>query len=359
MDCPECERFEECIFDVTDIYLKFPLPFTCSKVLTYLGRSGLPFEARSDASARVTVPRGSVRKFLTELGGCMTDEELAATRVLTMPAGTVPQLDDFGRVLPLSRLVAVDQASWIQQMLDARNYKSMFQPMFSPDGKLVAVEALFRASDENGTAISPGYLFDLARAANMSFQVDLAARRSAVTMAAAAKLQDLQLFINFNPTSIYDPSYCLRTTVSTLEDLGFRPAGVVFEVTESDRVTNLDHLKGILAFYRRSGFKIALDDVGAGYSGLNLLNDLRPDYIKIDMHLIRGVDTDVYRQSIVGHIVGIAKDNGVNIVAEGIESDGELAWLKTQGIDLAQGYLLSRPVDAGAVRAAAAPLKTA
>jgi EAL domain-containing protein (putative c-di-GMP-specific phosphodiesterase class I) len=282
----------------------------------------------------------------------LTEEELMASHVLTLTAGTSPGIADFARVISLDRMIAANQAIWLETLLREDRYTSFFQPMYSAQtGHIVAVEALFRGLDEHGGMIAPGFMFDLARKAKMMFQLDLAARRSAVNQGAAHKLQDLLLFINFNPSSIYDPAYCLRTTISTIRELGFRPENIVFEVTESERVTNLDHLKGILAFYRRSGFKIALDDVGAGYSGLNLLRDLRPDFLKIDMHLVRDIDTDVFRQSIVGHVIGMAKDNSIRVVAEGIETEAERSHLRTAGVDLMQGFLMSKPRTAADIAA--------
>lgn len=113
----------------------------------------------------------------------------------------------------------------------------------------------------------------------------------------------------------------------------------MFEVTESDQVRDRQHLRGILAFYRSAGFRVALDDVGAGYFGLNLLQDLHPDYMK----MIRNVQADPFRQSIVTHLVALAHENGIRVVAEGIEAEVALAWLRSAGVDYVQGFLIARP----------------
>ncbi len=356
MRCPECEEFDQLLFPENDLYFSFPLKHTQEKFSAYCARAKIAENIAGKSASVVSLLSAALGPFFTGLGGLLTEEELSAVKVLSCPAKTIPSIDDFGRVVPLDRMIAAHQATWVERIITQNNYKSLFQPMFNgADGKLVAVEALFRGIDENGQLIAPSYLFELARRARMTFQTDLAARRSAVTMAAAAGLQDLLLFINFNPTSIYDPAYCLRSTVSTITELGFKPSNIVFEVTETERVTNLDHLRGILTFYRRNGFKIALDDVGSGYSGLNLLKELQPDYLKIDMHLIRDIDIDPFRQSIVRHIVEIARENGIKVVAEGLEKAEEHAWLSKLNVDLCQGYLFSKPVEATQVRAAYKP----
>jgi EAL domain-containing protein (putative c-di-GMP-specific phosphodiesterase class I) len=144
-------------------------------------------------------------------------------------------------------------------------------------------------------------------------------------------------------TAICDPSYCLRITVSACENAGLQPSSIVFEVTETDLVTDVRHLRGILAFYRKAGFRVALDDLGAGYAGLNLLKDLEPDIIKIDRHLITDIDTDTFKQNIVEHLISLAHKQQIKVVAEGIETQGEYTKLKAMGADLLQGYYLARP----------------
>lgn len=118
---------------------------------------------------------------------------------------------------------------------------------------------------------------------------------------------------------------------------------LIFETLESEHVDNYRHLTNILREYREFGFKTAIDDFGAGYSGLNLLADFQPDLIKLDMALIRDVDKDRVRQVIVRGIVTICEQLGVTVIAEGIESAGERDFLSDCGIFLMQGYWFARP----------------
>jgi hypothetical protein len=117
----------------------------------------------------------------------------------------------------------------------------------------------------------------------------------------------------------------------------------VFEVVESDSPQNLDHLKAVLKYYRDAGFSIALDDIGSGYSSLNLLHQLRPDLIKLDMELTRNVHLDHYKASITEKVLEIAQKLGILTVAEGIECIEELNWLQERGATFAQGYLIAKP----------------
>jgi EAL domain-containing protein (putative c-di-GMP-specific phosphodiesterase class I) len=355
MQCADCETFHTKFYDTTDLYLWFPLQHSLAKFASNVPPEAYKAPASDGDAAVLTLPQEALDRCLTTLAGVFTPEEAAGTKVLPLAHGQTPALTDMGRIINLEQLISTHHGRWLIGMIERRSYTSMFQPIVSAaTGKVFAHESLFRGFASDGSQINPGYMFDLANRANILFQLDLAARRCAVETAATGGLQGASLFINFNPSSIYDPSYCLRTTASAIAENGFTPGQIVFEVVESDRVKDIRHLKGILAFYRSAGFKIALDDVGAGYSGLNMLKDLWPDFLKIDMHLVRGVDTDSFRQSIVRNIVTIAKENGIRVVAEGIETEAECNWLKAAGVDLLQGYLLGRPRSAADSRAALA-----
>ncbi|CAA9590517.1 hypothetical protein AVDCRST_MAG81-5446 [uncultured Synechococcales cyanobacterium] len=176
----------------------------------------------------------------------------------------------------------------------------------------------------------------------MLFQLDLAARRSAIQAAFRHGLQN-KLFINFIPTAIYDPAFCLRSTIAAIDEAGISHENVVFEVVESDQSPDIVHLQNILSFYRDSGFQVALDDLGAGYSGLNLIHQLRPDFIKLDMALSRNVHQDPYKALIAEKLLEIAQHLNIQTIAEGIESEEELHWVREHGATFVQGYLIGKP----------------
>lgn len=114
-------------------------------------------------------------------------------------------------------------------------------------------------------------------------------------------------------------------------------------MVESDNPQDLAHLRAVLQYYRDAGFLVALDDLGSGYSGLNLLHQLRPDFIKLDMELIRDVHHDLYKASITAKLLEIAQNLNIQTVAEGIECIEELTWLRNHGATFAQGYLIAKP----------------
>lgn len=310
-----------------------------------LGGSDIEYDILDNDGVKVMLSGGQMRAFMIKLQGRLTGEELAGSRGLTLPRGRELTTSDLIRVMPLSQLIGKSQGEWLRQMIEENHYITWFQPLVDGrTGKIQAYEALFRGL-EDGQIISPNHIFGTAKDGGMLFQVDLAARRSAVECASQQGLGDKTLFINFNPTSVYDPSYCLRTTVSACDALGLKPSNIVFEVTETEKVDDMDHLRGILAFYRKAGFRVALDDIGAGYSGLSLLRTLSPDLVKIDMELVSGIDQDEFKSSIVEHLIAIAHERDIQVVAEGIETEAEYQHLKAMDVDLMQGFYFARPAE--------------
>ena len=131
--------------------------------------------------------------------------------------------------------------------------------------------------------------------------------------------------------------------MKAIEESGIPSERIVFEVTESDEIKDAAHLKNILDFYRKSGFRVALDDLGSGYASLNQMAELRPDFVKLDIGLVKDVDHDPYRASIARKLIELAHDLGVTVVAEGVETGGQWRWLADHGADYAQGYLFAKP----------------
>ena len=152
-----------------------------------------------------------------------------------------------------------------------------------------------------------------------------------------------RISLNFMPNAVYEPENCLRSTLRAAGKAGIAHDRLIFEVTEGQRIADVDHLRRIVAEYRRLGFLTALDDFGAGFSGLALLAELQPDLLKIDMALVRGIDRDRVRRSIVEGIRQTAVELGVGVIAEGVETEGERDALLDLGITLQQGFLFARP----------------
>lgn len=149
--------------------------------------------------------------------------------------------------------------------------------------------------------------------------------------------------INFLPNAVYKAETCIRATLNAARRFGFPTERLIFEITENEELVDKEHLKSIIREYKLQGFKTAIDDFGAGYSGLNLLAEFQPDIIKLDMTLVRRICTDPVRQAIVKGILGVCEALNINVIAEGVETTAELQQLLALGINLYQGYLFARP----------------
>ena len=152
-----------------------------------------------------------------------------------------------------------------------------------------------------------------------------------------------KLSINFMPNAVYEPKACIKASLAAAARSRFDPKRLMFEFTENERIVDAAHVQNIVASYRNMGFTVAIDDFGAGYAGLALLARFQPDVIKIDMELVRGIDSSAPRQAIVAGIVGICRQLGITVLAEGIETHAEAEMLRAAGIRLFQGYLFARP----------------
>ncbi|MGB6015981.1 MAG: EAL domain-containing protein [Nodosilinea sp.] len=292
----------------------------------------------------VACKSGQAQEVAHHLAQLLAPREVRETQVLFVRGAVQPQLQDFSDIASLQRFVRASQSDWLVDMLATDRFTSHFQPIVSiqDTSQIYGYESLLRGVDEQGNLVMPGPIFEQATEAGLLPQLDQAARLSAIAQASQHQLNG-RIFINFTPTALYDPISCLRSTVDAIDKADISHDQVVFEVVESDNPQNLDHLKTVLNYYREAGFAVALDDLGSGYSGLNLLHQLRPDFIKLDMELIRDVHIDPYKASITEKLLEIAQKLNVRTVAEGIECIEELNWLQERGANFAQGYLIAKP----------------
>jgi EAL domain-containing protein (putative c-di-GMP-specific phosphodiesterase class I) len=180
---------------------------------------------------------------------------------------------------------------------------------------------------------------------DMIYKFDQACRVKAIELAGALFIPDgdAKLSINFMPNAVYEPDACIRASLAAARRVAFNPGRLMFEFTENERMLDTTHVQQIIEAYQARGFITAIDDFGAGFAGLGLLADLRPDMLKLDMALVRGIDSSAARRTIVANVVRMADELGIGCIAEGIETAAELQTLRAIGLRLCQGYLIARP----------------
>lgn len=245
-----------------------------------------------------------------------------------------PLLDEF--------LADVPEELGCRRCRAAERYRDEVRMAFQPivdanDGSVYAYEALVRgpsgeSAGEVLAAVAPEQRYGFDQTCRV------AAIRTATRLGIATRLS-----INLMPNAIYDPATCIRITLAAADRYGLPVSRIVFELTEQERIRDFDHILAILRDYQRRGFTMAIDDFGAGFSGLNLLAECQPQLIKLDMGLVRGIDAHRARRAIVEGVLVTARGIGAQVVAEGVETEGELVTLHALGVRLFQGYWFGRP----------------
>lgn len=244
---------------------------------------------------------------------------------------------------PLQRYLNLLEDQDFFDIVNNESITSYFQPIIDMrTNTIYGYEALARGVKADGSLMYPDELFAKSKRNDFNFRLDKLCRESALKTAAIKKVHQ-KVFINFIPTAIYDPEFCLASTQKWADQLEFDPSQIIFEVVETELVKDQKHLRTILEFYRAKGYKIALDDVGEGYSSLNMLIELKPDIIKVDRNIIDGIDKNELKQSVYRALFNLAREHGIEVLAEGIETASELEMIKSIGVDYAQGYYFARP----------------
>ncbi len=229
-----------------------------------------------------------------------------------------------------------------RQCINAENlgfdFSFAFQPIISRKNKtIISYEALVRGLNNEPAAS----IFNHVNEENL-YRFDQYCRVKAIHLASRLDLK-CNLNINFTPNAIYKPELCIRTTLRAADEYKFPIERITFEITEIEKIKDHAHLANIIKTYQKLGFTTSIDDFGAGYSGLNLLAEFQPDYIKLDRLLVMNIHERPARQSIVRGIITTCTELGIGILAEGIKKREEYHWLSDAGIDLYQGYLFARP----------------
>lgn len=227
-------------------------------------------------------------------------------------------------------------------ILHSAKLRAHFQPIVSGlDKSILGYEALIRGPQ--GTSLEkPLELFRIARELKLELEFEILCRRVSIQAFAELGLDSL-LFLNVSPEALLNPNFRRGRTLRYLRESGIDPSRVVMEITENQQVNRYHDFRQAIEHYRGMGFKIALDDLGSGYSGLRLWTELLPDYIKIDKHFIRHIQQDSIKANFVNALLSMATASRCRVIAEGVEHAAERDMLRRLGVSLMQGYFFARP----------------
>ncbi|MYM67446.1 EAL domain-containing protein [Pseudoduganella sp. FT55W] len=230
----------------------------------------------------------------------------------------------------------------LNDILARRQLSALFQPIVHMQtGEIIAYEGLIRGPSDSPLH-SPMNLFKAARANNLTVQVEHLCRKVVLERFAELDLPG-KLFLNVSPESLLQRDARHGETLEVIHQIGINPERVIIELTENQPTYDYDLMRDAVLHYRKMGFQIAIDDLGEGFSSLRLWSELRPEYVKIDMHFIQGINHDPVKLQFVRSIQEIAEKSNTRVIAEGIETQAELLVLRDVGVAYGQGYHLGRP----------------
>ena len=229
-----------------------------------------------------------------------------------------------------------------KELLDDKSLLSVYQPIVSlTSGGIHGWEALTRGPD-NSYFKRPDVIFSFAEDTGLLYPTEKVCREIAINNVGSLE-PDQKLFLNVHPRTVVDPNFVKGETLERIRDSGITPQNIVFEITERHSIDNYKIFRKTLEHYRSQGYRIAIDDVGAGFSGLKSIAEIRPDYIKMDMSLVRNIDSSSVRQVVMEALITLSEKINCRIIAEGIETQNELNALLTLGVHYGQGYYLAKP----------------
>ena len=265
---------------------------------------------------------------------------LALPSTTAAPPGVMPS--NVAYLKPPSLPMTIEGTDALHEILAGRKLSALFQPIIHMhSGDIIGYEGLIRGPSDSPLH-APMNLFKVARAHDLTLEVEHLCRQVVLERFAELQLPG-KLFLNVSPECLLLRNARHGETLEYIEHIGINPDRVIIELTENQPTYDYELMREAVLHYRNMGFQIAIDDLGEGFSSLRLWSELRPEYVKIDMHFIQGINNDPVKLQFVRSIQEIAEKSGTLVIAEGIEAQTELLVLRDLGVAFGQGYHLGRP----------------
>lgn len=241
-------------------------------------------------------------------------------------------------------MILQDKINDFEKILEKNQIYSVFQPIVSLcNGDIFGYEALSRVPTNCGID-NIQELFDIAETIGKTWELEKICRVKAIQKT-GNKPKGKKLFINLDVNIIDSEKFRMGFTKEKLEEYHVDASDIIFEITERKSISDPAKFQSMLEHYKEQDFQIAIDDFGSGYSGLNRICISRPHFIKIDMHIVRGIHQDVIKKSLVKSMVQFCEDLNIRLIAEGIETKEEMKTLILLGVHYGQGFFLGKPQE--------------
>ncbi|GAB6175028.1 hypothetical protein JCM15765_45060 [Paradesulfitobacterium aromaticivorans] len=297
-----------------------------------------PLELRLNSKIRSLVKekismRAGVTECIKENGGSADYLVYAAVKEAFLLNKSDPDPNYFARRQEIARLLKEPDGCLM----------AAFQPILRVrTGEVLGFEALSRISGTTSFS-NIAELFPFAEKIGQLYPIETLCRRKAISSSSHILHPQELLFLNINPQVLTDPDFASGQTRMLLEEQKLNPSDVVLEITERSAIEDFNVFREALAHYRNQGYLIALDDVGAGYSSLQSIAELHPDFLKVDRSLITNVNQDPTKWALLETFVTFSKRIGCQVIAEGVETEEEMRTVVQLGVDYIQGYYIARP----------------
>lgn len=272
---------------------------------------------------------------LTELGiaantqvGVVAGEEKPVMQEVAFHHKTVEETDSISDCLWLLDIIAVKQLS------------CSFMPVVDRRGEIFGYESLVRGAMDD-RVINGGEIFKASKVLQVEYLIDRHLHELAIQEFVAQKLSGF-LFINFIPGFIQRPEFYLDGLAQALARQGLSAKQIVLDCTNSENPRDIQHLKSIAAYCRTRGYQVALDDIESAHTARRILQEMRPDFIKLDMRLVQKLP-DPEAMDMISEIAALTQNSSCSLIAEGVETEDIRRKLEDAGILLYQGYLFSPP----------------
>ncbi|MFC4348403.1 EAL domain-containing protein [Kordiimonas lipolytica] len=270
-------------------------------------------------------------------------KERRAIRAL-LSGNAKPTLQEFGNMHTVEELGLRLSAQWLGDLLAERRYKSLLQPIVCVEDhkNVMGYEFLIRGLHTDGTEIPAPVLFETAEAAGMLYALDMAAGECATRTAKRFKMKE-SVFVNVLPFTIDTEEGMEAWLANVLGESGLAEDHLVFEIVESQQLSDLETVRSLVRRLKDRGIRIALDDFGTGFNNLSGITEIQPDFIKLDKSLTHDLNDDGRKWTLVANIVDSAKQSDIKVIAEGVEDKKTARMLESAGVDYLQGYLFGMP----------------
>ena len=246
---------------------------------------------------------------------------------------------------PLTQMIENIEHEWVRSALNDNWLFSVFHPIINAQtGEVFGNEALLRAKNSrDNQVLGAGQIINSCEKLNLLHQLDQRARQCAIRSAKEHLPGNSKIFINFLPNTIYDPEICLRTTMEAAAANDLSMSRLVFEVVETEKIPDMDHLNKVLSYYRERGVGTAIDDMGAGFTGVNYITALKPDFVKLDREFVLNAQANADGRRAMDSIISTSHFNKARVIAEGIETIDQMRMCLNSGVDFLQGFMFAKP----------------